>query len=230
MRVAWTSSRPATWCPSGSSRSLRTRPVISDQSRCSPTTALVWHSQLFIRAALLTVRSRLPDEVAVVFGVEVAATAPVADVAHDLVPVAVDVLALRQVQQLRHRGPLPQDRPVGPMLGRWVPGGKYSWRSIEHPDSAGVMSRTTTPRDARRFGIGDDDDLGRPSRAMEGPPGRPSPPVPRPLRRTHRSAGHPANRAWRAGPSESGRDQLTRERHREERRERPCREGRSGTR
>jgi hypothetical protein len=53
---------------------------------------------LVVGARLLALLARFPHQVAIVLGVEVVTPAPVADVADHLVPIPVDVLALRQIQ------------------------------------------------------------------------------------------------------------------------------------
>jgi hypothetical protein len=60
---------------------------------------------IIVGARLLAVGTRLPYEVVVVLGVEVVAATPVADVAHHLMPVAVDISTLRQIHQVGHGAP-----------------------------------------------------------------------------------------------------------------------------
>src|SRR6266571_2249198 len=71
-----------------------------------------------VRTAALDLATGFPDEIVVVLGGEVAATAAVADLPKHLMPSALSVLALGQREDLRHPDPLT------PILPPWASAGK----------------------------------------------------------------------------------------------------------
>jgi hypothetical protein len=76
--------------------------AISPLVVASPHTSTGVALAFIVRAGLVVMTTWLPDEVVIILGDEIPAAAPAADVLQDHVPGSLGVLALRQVQDLRH--------------------------------------------------------------------------------------------------------------------------------